>query len=74
MLITIDRHLTTNDTVSTAITAIRNANMRRKATIRVPATRMTRRIGRTLLEEGFIKGIAEHTENMKQFLDVSLKY
>ncbi len=74
MLITFDQNIMTNDTVSTVITAIRNANMRRKATIRVPATRMTRRIGRILLEEGFVKGIAEHTENMKDFLDVSLKY
>nr|YP_008474599.1 ribosomal protein S8 [Marsilea crenata]AGI51541.1 ribosomal protein S8 [Marsilea crenata] len=64
----------TDDTISTMITTIRNANTRRKVAVRVPATRMTRRIGRILLEEGFIKSVAEHKENMKEFLDVSLRY
>nr|YP_009746923.1 ribosomal protein S8 [Plagiogyria euphlebia]QII42568.1 ribosomal protein S8 [Plagiogyria euphlebia] len=63
-----------NDTISTMITTTRNANTRRKVTIRVPATRTTRCIGRILLEEGFVKDVAEHKENMKEFLDVSLKH
>nr|YP_010395716.1 ribosomal protein S8 [Cyathea lepifera]QKV46589.1 ribosomal protein S8 [Cyathea lepifera]UQJ73790.1 ribosomal protein S8 [Cyathea lepifera] len=63
-----------NDTISTMITTTRNANTRRKVTIRIPATKMTRCIGRILLEEGFVKNVAEHKENMKEFLDVSLKH
>nr|YP_003795616.1 ribosomal protein S8 [Pteridium aquilinum subsp. aquilinum]ADK47592.1 ribosomal protein S8 [Pteridium aquilinum subsp. aquilinum] len=63
-----------NDAISTAVTAIRNANTRRKAMIRIPATKMTKSIVQISLEEGFIRSVAEHKESRKEFLDVSLKY
>lgn len=63
-----------NDAISTALTAIRNANARKKAVIKIPATRMTARIVQILAEEGFIKGAVRHRDNGKEFLDVSLKY
>nr|AXX76485.1 ribosomal protein S8 [Dipteris conjugata] len=63
-----------NDTISTMITPPRNANARRKATVQLPATGITRGIARILLEEGSVKDTAEHREKMKDFLDVTLKY
>nr|YP_009548787.1 ribosomal protein S8 [Cryptogramma acrostichoides]AYW15762.1 ribosomal protein S8 [Cryptogramma acrostichoides] len=63
-----------NDATSTTITAIRNANTRRKAMTRIPATRMTKSIIKILLEEGFLKSVVEHKENGKNFSDVRLKY
>nr|YP_009691047.1 ribosomal protein S8 [Saccoloma inaequale]QEG57827.1 ribosomal protein S8 [Saccoloma inaequale] len=63
-----------NDTISAAVTSIRNANTRRKAMIRIPATKMTKGIVQIPLKEGFLKDVAEHRENKKEFLDVSLKH
>lgn len=63
-----------NDAISTTVTSIRNANTKRKAMTRIPATQMTRGIVRILLEEGFIKSVAEHGKNGKNFLDIRLKY
>nr|YP_010716159.1 ribosomal protein S8 [Crepidomanes latealatum]WDE75895.1 ribosomal protein S8 [Crepidomanes latealatum] len=63
-----------NDTISTMITLLRNANIRRKTTAQIPANNVTKRIVRILLEEGFLKDIAEHRENTKDLLDVTLKY
>nr|YP_009426023.1 ribosomal protein S8 [Deparia viridifrons]ASU94695.1 ribosomal protein S8 [Deparia viridifrons] len=63
-----------NDAISTALTAIRNANTIKKAMIRIPATKMTARIVQIPAEEGFIKGAIKHMDNGKEFPDVSLKY
>lgn len=62
------------DTISTMITPIRNASTGRKTTVRIPATNTTRSIGRILLEEGFVRDVAEHKENHKDFMDVTLRY
>nr|YP_010958450.1 ribosomal protein S8 [Vandenboschia auriculata]ALO81804.1 ribosomal protein S8 [Vandenboschia auriculata] len=64
----------TNDTISTIITLLRNANTRRKTTVQLPANNVTKSIVQILLEEGFVKNIAEHRENLKDILDVTLKY
>lgn len=63
-----------NDAISTALTAIRNGNTRRKAMIRIPATKMTERIIEILVEEGFLKNAVKQKDNEKEFLDVSLRY
>nr|YP_009427336.1 ribosomal protein S8 [Pseudophegopteris aurita]ASU96008.1 ribosomal protein S8 [Pseudophegopteris aurita] len=63
-----------NDAISTAPTAIRNANTRKKAMIKIPATKMTARIVQISAEEGFIKGAARHKGNGKEFPGVNLKY
>nr|YP_010145586.1 ribosomal protein S8 [Coniogramme intermedia]QQO79457.1 ribosomal protein S8 [Coniogramme intermedia] len=60
--------------MSTTVTAIRNANTKKKAMTRIPATGMTRSIARILLEEGFPRSVMEHRENGKNFSDVRLKY
>nr|YP_010702107.1 ribosomal protein S8 [Asplenium incisum]WCL38373.1 ribosomal protein S8 [Asplenium incisum] len=63
-----------NDSLSAALTAIRNANTRKKSMIRIPATKMTTRIVQISVEEGFIKSAVKYKNDKKEFLDVSLKY
>jgi small subunit ribosomal protein S8 len=63
-----------NDTIADMLTRIRNANMARHQTTKIPATRMTRSIARVLQEEGFIAEFEEVQEEAKQNLVVSLKY
>nr|YP_010117282.1 ribosomal protein S8 [Neocheiropteris ovata]QPM99547.1 ribosomal protein S8 [Neocheiropteris ovata] len=64
-----------NDAISTALTAIRNGNTRKKATIRISATKMTKRIVEILVEEGFIRNAVRRKDNDgKEFMDVSLRY
>nr|QUS63574.1 ribosomal protein S8 [Dryopteris crassirhizoma] len=60
--------------MSAALTAIRNGNARRRAMIRIPATKVTERIVQILAEEGFIKDAVKHKDNGKEFPDVSLRY
>src|SRR5579875_12849 len=61
-----------NDTIANMITSIRNANL--KKTVQVPATNITKNIGRILLQEGFIQNFREHQENTNYFLVFTLKY
>nr|QKV46324.1 ribosomal protein S8 [Dryopteris sieboldii] len=63
-----------NDAISTAPTAIRNGNTRRKAMIRILATKMAERIVQILAEEGFIENAVKHKDNGKEFSDVRLRY
>nr|YP_009425320.1 ribosomal protein S8 [Asplenium prolongatum]ASU93990.1 ribosomal protein S8 [Asplenium prolongatum] len=63
-----------NDSISVALTAIRNANTRKKSMIRIPATKMIVRIVQISVEEGFIKSAVKYKNDKKEFLDVSLKY
>ena len=63
-----------NDTIADMLTRIRNANMARHQTTKIPATRMTRSIAKVLQEEGFIAEFDEEQEGVKQFLVISLKY
>nr|YP_010715502.1 ribosomal protein S8 [Todea barbara]WDE24620.1 ribosomal protein S8 [Todea barbara] len=63
-----------NDTISSTITSIRNANIRKKTTVQIPATNITRDIGRILPQEGFIRNLREHREDTKYFSDPTLKY
>nr|YP_010211728.1 ribosomal protein S8 [Leptochilus decurrens]UBI43176.1 ribosomal protein S8 [Leptochilus decurrens] len=64
-----------NDATSTALTAIRNGNMRRKAMIRIPATKMTERVVEILVEEGFLGDAVRRKSNSgKEVMDVSLRY
>jgi small subunit ribosomal protein S8 len=63
-----------NDTVANMITSIRNANLRKTKTVQVPATNITKNIGKILLQEGFIDNFREHQENKNYFLIFTLKY
>nr|YP_010188900.1 ribosomal protein S8 [Orthotrichum stellatum]QZJ47703.1 ribosomal protein S8 [Orthotrichum stellatum] len=63
-----------NDTIANMITSIRNANLEKTKTVEVPATNITRNIGKILLQEGFIENFREHQENKNYFLIFTLKY
>ncbi len=63
-----------NDTIADMLTRIRNANLARHQTTKVPATRMTRNIATVLQAEGFINDFEEAGEGAKRNLVISLKY
>lgn len=63
-----------NDTIANMITSIRNANLEKTKTVQVPATNITKNIGKILLQEGFIENFREHEENTNCFLIFTLKY
>nr|YP_009732897.1 ribosomal protein S8 [Diphyscium foliosum]QHU77239.1 ribosomal protein S8 [Diphyscium foliosum] len=63
-----------NDTIANMITSIRNANLEKTKTVQVPATNITRNIGKILLQEGFIENFREHQEDKNYFLVFTLKY
>lgn len=63
-----------NDTIANMITSVRNANLEKTKTVQVPATNITKSIGRILLQEGFIQNFREHQENTNYFLVFTLKY
>lgn len=63
-----------NDTIANMITSIRNANLEKTKTVQLPATNITKNIGRILLQEGFIQNFREHQENKFFFLTLTLKY
>ncbi len=53
-----------NDTIANMITSIRNANLRKIKTVRVPATNTTRDIAKILLREGFIEDFVDTQKNV----------
>ena len=64
-----------NDTIADMLTRIRNANMARHQTTKIPSTKMTRNLPRVLQEEGFIAQFEEEAqEGVKRNLVVTLKY
>ncbi len=63
-----------NDTIANMITSLRNANLEKTKTVQIPATNITKNIGRILLHEGFIQNFREHQENKNYFLIFTLKY
>nr|YP_010291659.1 ribosomal protein S8 [Scleria parvula]ULQ67666.1 ribosomal protein S8 [Scleria parvula] len=64
----------TKDTISNLITSIRNAEMAKKETVRIPSTNITENIVKILLTEGFIENVRKHQENKKNFLVLTLRY
>ena len=67
--------MTVTDPIADMLTRIRNAHMRGKATVRMPASRMRERILQVLKDEGYIRGF-ERIElgGGKADLEVELKY
>lgn len=62
------------DTIADIITSIRNADMNRKGTVRIPSTNITENLVKILLREGFIENVRKHQENNKYFLVLSLRH
>nr|YP_007026174.1 ribosomal protein S8 [Apopellia endiviifolia]AFU88884.1 ribosomal protein S8 [Apopellia endiviifolia]WIA67767.1 ribosomal protein S8 [Apopellia endiviifolia]WKW94976.1 ribosomal protein S8 [Apopellia endiviifolia] len=63
-----------NDTIANMITSIRNANLGKIKTVRIPATYTTINIAKILLREGFIENFIDNHKNAKDILILNLKY
>nr|YP_010396251.1 ribosomal protein S8 [Phyllostylon rhamnoides]YP_010396425.1 ribosomal protein S8 [Holoptelea grandis]QWK47637.1 ribosomal protein S8 [Holoptelea integrifolia]QWK47724.1 ribosomal protein S8 [Holoptelea integrifolia]QWK47811.1 ribosomal protein S8 [Phyllostylon rhamnoides]UQJ74589.1 ribosomal protein S8 [Phyllostylon rhamnoides]UQJ74763.1 ribosomal protein S8 [Holoptelea grandis] len=62
------------DTIANIITSIRNADMNKKRTVRIPSTNITENIVKILLREGFIENMRKHQEDKKYFLVLTLRH
>jgi small subunit ribosomal protein S8 len=64
-----------NDPLGDMLTRIRNAQMRRKSTVRTPSSKLRQRVLEVLQDEGFIRGweLIDKGDH-KPELEISLKY
>nr|YP_009478146.1 ribosomal protein S8 [Berchemia berchemiifolia]YP_009676116.1 ribosomal protein S8 [Berchemiella wilsonii]AVP32501.1 ribosomal protein S8 [Berchemia berchemiifolia]QDE13035.1 ribosomal protein S8 [Berchemiella wilsonii] len=62
------------DTIANIITSIRNADMNKKRTVRIPSTNINENIVKILLSEGFIENMRKHQESKKNFLVLTLRH
>jgi small subunit ribosomal protein S8 len=63
-----------NDPLGDMLTRIRNAQMRGRATVTTPASKLRMRVLEVLIEEGFIRAFAEVEKDGKRELEIQLKY
>nr|YP_009092716.1 ribosomal protein S8 [Eustrephus latifolius]AIR12575.1 ribosomal protein S8 [Eustrephus latifolius] len=61
------------DTIASMITSIRNSEMTKSGTVRIPSTKITETLAKIFLREGFIKNVRKHQESNKHFLVLSLR-
>lgn len=61
------------DTLADMFTRIRNAQMARKATVEMPASKMKAAVAKVLQDEGYIDGF-EVSEEKKPTMSVELRY
>jgi small subunit ribosomal protein S8 len=62
------------DNIADMLTRIRNANMVKHQIVEIPSTKMSKAIAAILKEEGFIENFEIYSENLYQYLLLSLKY
>ena len=62
------------DNIADMLTRIRNANMVKHQIVKIPATKMSKAIATILKAEGFIENFEIYSENIYQYLLLSLKY
>ena len=62
------------DSIADMLTRIRNGNMVKHEIVEIPATKMLKAIATILKEEGFIQDFEIYSENINQYLLLSLKY
>nr|YP_010421891.1 ribosomal protein S8 [Urtica morifolia]USG55943.1 ribosomal protein S8 [Urtica morifolia] len=62
------------DTIGNLLTYIRNTDMNKKRTVRIPYTKIGENIIKILLREGFIENMRKHLENNKCFLVLTLRH
>nr|YP_010318168.1 ribosomal protein S8 [Mimosa pigra]ULC80326.1 ribosomal protein S8 [Mimosa pigra] len=62
------------DIIADIITSIRNADINRKGTVRIPATNITENIVTILFREGFIENVRKHRESNNYFLVLTLRH
>lgn len=63
-----------NDPIADFLTRIRNAQMRKKTEVAVPATKMLEAIAGILKEEGFVKGFRIDEAKPQDSLVIDLRY
>ena len=64
-----------SDPIGDMLTRIRNAQLRRKSTVRVPASKLRERVLEVLKSEGYIRAYERHDlDSNKAEIEVSLKY
>nr|YP_010423593.1 ribosomal protein S8 [Laportea grossa]AGZ91265.1 ribosomal protein S8 [Urera sp. WangH-201001]USG97067.1 ribosomal protein S8 [Laportea grossa] len=62
------------DTIANLLTYIRNADMNKKRTVRIPYTNIGENIVKILLREGFIENMRKHQQSNKCFLVLTLRH
>ena len=62
------------DTIANILTSIRNADMNKKRTVRIPSTNINENIVKILLREGFIENMRKHQESNNFFLVLTLRH
>lgn len=62
------------DNIADMLTRIRNANMVKHEIVEIPKTKMSKAIAEILKIEGYIENFEIYTENLNQYLLLSLKY
>ena len=62
------------DNIADMLTRIRNANMVKHEIVEIPKTKMSKAIAEILKIEGYIENFEIYTENLNQYLLISLKY
>jgi small subunit ribosomal protein S8 len=62
------------DNIADMLTRIRNANMVKHEIVEIPKTKMSKAIAEILKKEGYIQNFETYTENLNQYLLLSLKY
>ena len=62
------------DSIADMLTRIRNANMVKHQIVKIPATKISKAIAKILKAEGFIENFEIYSENIYQYLLLSLKY
>lgn len=62
------------DPIADMLTRIRNATMRRKERVDIPASNMNESIARILADEGYVQSYRRLDENTQGVLRVTLKY
>jgi small subunit ribosomal protein S8 len=63
-----------NDPLGDLITRIRNAQMRGKATVTSPTSKLRTHVLDVLIEEGYVRGYGEIEKDGKKELEIQLKY
>ena len=62
------------DKIADMLTRIRNANILKHEIVEIPKTKMSKAIAEILKREGYIQNLETYTENLNQYLLLSLKY
>ncbi|MDR0675682.1 MAG: 30S ribosomal protein S8 [Elusimicrobiota bacterium] len=66
--------MSVTDPIADMFTCIRNANIKKKEFVEVPASKIKENILKIMEQEGYIKGYQEIKEGVKKSFKIALKY